>query len=337
MSSHVKAPIVGFGVRLGVVLLLSSCVSADRVPALPAVKKDLDLADTEAIFESISNWGRWDNELGAVNLITSEKRRAAARLVTRGITVSMAREVIKEAVDSSKPFRHRMTVLGSPEGFASANDEYSVDYHGFTQTHVDALCHIFYQGKMFGGHPYTEVTEDGAGRFDIAALSSGLFTRGVLMDIPRLLGKDYLDGSRAIYPEDLDAWERRAGVRVGSGDAIIIRTGRWARRAAEGAWEPMEGSAGLHASCLPWLRRRDVAVVGSDLALDVMPSRVEGLVLPVHAGVIVYMGCPILDNLDLEAISDQAAELGRWEFLLTVAPLVVEGGTGSPINPLAAF
>jgi kynurenine formamidase len=315
----------------------SSCVSEDKAAALPAPKKDLSLAETEAIFEAISNWDRWDNELGATNLITPEKRLAAARLVTRGITVSMARDAIKEAVDSSQPFRHKMTVLGSAKGFASANDEYSVDYHGFTQTHVDALCHIFYNGKMFGGHPYTDVTDAGAKRFDIVALKNGIFTRGVLFDIPRLLGKDYLEASRAIYPEDLDAWEQIAGVKVGSGDAIIVRTGRWARRAAEGAWKPMEGSAGLHASCLPWLRRRDVAVVASDLALDVMPSRVEGLVLPVHAGVITYMGCPILDNLDLEAVSKKAAELGRWEFLLTVAPLAVGGGTGSPINPLAAF
>jgi len=99
----------------------------------------------------------------------------------------------------------------------------------------------------------------------------------------------------------------------------------------------MDGSAGLHASCLPWLKKRDVAVVGSDLATDVMPSQVKGIVLPVHLVLIVGMGVPILDNLDLEAAAEVAAEQKRWEFLLTVAPLAVEGGTGSPVNPIAVF
>jgi kynurenine formamidase len=289
------------------------------------------------MLESISNWNRWDNELGTVNLITAEKRREAARLVTDGVSVSMAHNAIKEAVDSSQPFEQRMVQLGGPEGVTGANDAYSVDYHGFTQTHIDALCHIFHNGKMFNGRPYTDVTEAGAKTFSVTTMKDGIFTRGVLMDMPRLLGKDFLDGSRPIYPQDLDAWEREAGVKVGEGDAIIIRTGRWARRAAQGGWEPMKNSCGLHASCLPWLKERDVAVVGSDLALDVMPSRVEGVLFPVHLGVIVYLGMPILDNLDLETIAEAAAARKRWTFLLTVAPLAVEGGTGSPVNPIATF
>jgi len=159
----------------------------------------------------------------------------------------------------------------------------------------------------------------------------------VLVDLPRLLGNEYLPANRAIYPEDLDAWEKKFNTRLASGDAVLFRTGRWARRAAEGSWKIMEGSAGLHASCLPWLKKRDVAVVGSDLATDVMPSHVKGIDLPVHLVLIVGMGVPILDNLDLEAVAALAAEQKRCEFLLTVAPLAVEGGTGSPVNPIAVF
>jgi len=298
---------------------------------------DLSRADFDKILESITNWNRWDNELGTVNLITPEKRLQAARLVSEGVPVSLAHNAIKEAVDSSAPFEQRMVQLGGPEGVTGANDEYCVAYHGFTQTHIDALCHVFYNGKMFNGHPYTDVTEEGAKRFSINAMRDGIFTRGVLMDMPRLLGKDFLDGSRPIYPEDLEAWEKEAGVKVGEGDAIIIRTGRWARRAAQGGWEPMQNSCGVHASCLPWLKARDVAVVGSDLALDVMPSRVEGFLFPVHVGALVYMGTPILDNLDLETVAEAAAARKRWTFLLTVAPLAVDGGTGSPVNPIATF
>jgi kynurenine formamidase len=317
-------------------LALSVGCQSTAPKAAPAAW-ELSRVDFQKILESITNWNRWDNELGTVNFITSQKRRDAAQLVTDGVSMSMARNAIKEAVDSSAPFEQRMVQLGGPEGVTGANDAYSVDYHGFTQTHIDALCHIFHNGKMFNGHPYTDVTEAGAKTLSITALKDGIFTRGVLMDIPRLLGKDFLDGSRPIYPADLDAWEKESGVKVGKGDAIIIRTGRWARRAAEGGWEPMKNSCGLHASCLPWLKAREVAVVGSDLALDVMPSRVEGILFPVHLGVIVYMGAPILDNLDVEAVAEAAAARKRWTFLLTVAPLAVDGGTGSPINPIATF
>jgi len=155
--------------------------------------------------------------------------------------------------------------------------------------------------------------------------------------MPQLLGVRYLEGTRALYPEDLDAWEAKAGVRVGAGDAILIRTGRWTRRQLEGPWKILKGSAGLHASCLPWLKKRDVALVGSDLALDVLPSGVEGFELPVHWVCGVALGTPILDNCDLETVSAAAHARHRWVFLLSVAPLAVEGGTGSPVNPIAIY
>jgi kynurenine formamidase len=171
----------------------------------------------------------------------------------------------------------------------------------------------------------------------VANAKNGIFTRCVLMDMPRHFGVRYLEGGRAIYPDDLEAWEKSAGVKVESGDAVLIRTGSWLRAEVEGPWEIEKNTAGLHASCLPWLRKRDVAVVGSDLALDVLPSQVEDFPMPVHWTVVVYLGMPILDNCNLEDVAEAAAARKRWAFLLTVAPLVVEGGTGSPVNPLATF
>jgi len=202
---------------------------------------------------------------------------------------------------------------------------------------MDFLCHMSYQGKMYNGYSYKEVSEAGAAKLAVLNAKQGIFTRCVLMDIPRLLGVRFLEGGQAIYPAHLDAWEKAAGFKVESGDVVLINTGRWERAKVEGEWDIMKSSAGLHASCLPWLKARDVAIVGSDLSLDVLPSGVEGVVLPVHLVVLVAMGMPILDNLDLGAVSAAAEAHKRWMFALTVAPLAVPGGTGSPVNPLATF
>jgi kynurenine formamidase len=287
---------------------------------------------------SLSNWGRWgkEDELGALNLITPSKRKQTATLVKEGLTISLAHNTIKTKEEDSPPFEHRMVETGANSQVSSA-DVYSVQYHGYTQTHLDALCHLFYEGKMYNGFSQREVGEKGAARLSVIHVKNGILTRGVLVDLPNLFGVPYLKGPKPVYAEDLEAWEKKSGVKIGSGDAVLIRTGRWARRAAEGSWDIGNNSAGLHASCLPWLKKRDIAVLGSDLATDVMPSGVNGVAMPVHQVAIVAMGVPILDNCDLEELSKTAARLKRWEFQLTVAPLAVEGGTGSPVNPIASF
>jgi kynurenine formamidase len=305
----------------------------------PAAKKQLSKDDIDGMMTSLSNWGRWgkDDQLGALNLITPDKRKQAAALIKEGVTISLGRDVIKERADSSPPFVHKMMIPREGQEIASAGDEYSVAYHGFTITHMDALCHLFYKGKMYNGFSQKEVTAKGARKLGILNVKNGVFTRCVLMDMPRHFGSRYLEGGRAIYPEDLDAWEKKTGVKVEAGDCVLIRTGRWARREVEGEWDIMKKSAGLHASCLPWLKKRDAAIVGSDLATDIMPSGIDGFELPVHWVAVVAMGMPILDNCDLEKISAEANARKRWVFALTVAPLAVEGGTGSPVNPLAMF
>ena len=157
------------------------------------------------------------------------------------------------------------------------------------------------------------------------------------MDIARLKGVDYLERGTPIYPEDLDAWEKKARLKVGSGDVVFIRTGRWALRAEKGPWAVSKGSAGLHASCAKWLKSRDVAILGSDAASDVMPSGIDGVAQPIHTLVLVAMGMPIFDNCDLELLGRESSRRQRWEFLLTAAPLAVPGATGSALNPIATF
>jgi len=303
-------------------------------PVAPSQQK-LTKADIDRLMTELSNWGRWgkDDQLGAMNLITPAKRKQAAAMVREGVSVSLAHDVEKErAADTTSPFQHTMTL--TPQ---FSLDAYSVNYHGYAHTHLDALCHMFYQGRMYNGFSQEEVTQKGAGRLSILNLKQGVFTRGILMDIARLKGLPYLEPETPIYPEDLEAWEKKAGVKVSPGDVIFIRTGRWARRAALGPWDVSKHSAGLHASCARWLKQRGVAILGSDAASDVVPSLVEGVTLPLHQLVLVALGVHIFDNCDLEAVGEAAANRKRWEFLLTAAPLAVQGGTGSPLNPIAMF
>jgi kynurenine formamidase len=196
---------------------------------------------------------------------------------------------------------------------------------------------MFHEGKMFNGFAQQQVTPQGAGKLAVLNFKRGIFTRGILMDMPRLKGVESLEPGTPIYPADLEAWEKQAGMKVSSGDVIFIRTGRWALRDAKGPWPASQKSAGLHASCARWLKQRDVAALGSDAASDVMPSGVEGVNQPIHQLVLIAMGMPIFDNCDLEALSQEAARQSRCAFLLTAAPLAVGGGTGSPLNPIATF
>jgi kynurenine formamidase len=288
----------------------------------------------------LSNWGRWgkDDEMGAMNLITPAKRKQAVSLVTEGASFSLARDAEKvKAIDNPVPFGHVMTKTGFNNPGSSSGDTFTISHHGYAHTHMDSLCHFFYKGKMFNGYSQEMVTEQGAAKLSIRNFKNGIVTRGILMDIPRLKGLDYLEPGTPIYPEDLDAWETMAHVKVGSGDVVFIRTGRWALRDAKGPWEVSKKSAGLDATCAKWLKSRDVAILGSDAASDVMPSGIDGVVQPIHTLVLVAMGMPILDNCDLELIGKEASRRKRWEFLLTASPLAVPGATGSALNPIATF
>ena len=308
--------------------------------AAPVADRNLTKADIDRWMTELSNWNRWgkDDQIGTVNLITDAKRKQAAALVREGVSVSLARESeITPAADNSSPFGHKMIWTGKNTPGQFSLDEYTVNYHGYAHTHMDALCHMFYQGKMYNGFSQQTVTDKGAAKNAITNFKNGIMSRGILIDIPLLKGVPYLEPSTPVYPEDLEAWEKKAGVKIGSGDIVFLRTGRWARRAAKGPWDASAHSAGFYASCAKWLKNRDVAMVGSDAASDVMPSMVEGVAQPIHQLFLIAMGTPIFDNCDLEAISKAAAQRKRWEFLLTASPIPVTGGTGSPLNPIATF
>jgi hypothetical protein len=301
-------------------------------------------ADLDRWKKDLSNWGRWgkDDQKGTLNLITPVKRRQAASLVKEGIAVSLARDAATDKdVDNAQPYEHAMVAVRD----AVSTDRIAVSFHGYAHTHLDGLAHHFLDGKMYNGFSRDEyVTKDaGATKGSIHNVKEGIFTRGVLVDLPQLKGVPYLEPGTPVFVEDLEAWEKRAGVRISAGDAVFIRTGRWIRRARMGPWDVSQNAAGLDASVIPWLRQRDVALLGSESALSVAPNPSTTRItnpddyLPVHNFVLVALGMPVLDNCQLDALSEAAAARHRWEFLVTATPLPLVRGTGSPINPTAVF
>ena len=292
-------------------------------------RPEITEAQVDQWMQELSNWGRWgaDDQLGTVNLITPAKRRAALALATTGEVVSLSLPISivppPDSPDSTAAFTS-LRVSNIPSGFLMERQQ--VAFHGSTVSHLDALCHAHHEGKIYNGHALAEIfNENGCSQMGINGLAGGIVTRGVLLDIPRLKGLDALESGTHVYPEDIEAWERRTGVTVSSGDAIFLRTGRWKN----------DNRSGYDITVAPWLKQRDVALIGSDGTQDV--GQIPGTVLPFHKLVLVALGANIFDNMDLEALSETAVRINRWEFLLVAAPIPNPGGTGSPLNPLAIF
>ena len=301
----------------------------------------------ESMFDRVKNWGRWgdDDERGALNLLTPERTALAAREVRTGRTVSCALDLATQsAPDNPRPVEHFMITAGDCRGdnplpgFEQSTDFMGVACHGMAFTHVDALCHIFIDGVMYNGVAAAEVSSHGARRNSIIAAASGICGRGVLLDIPLLSGADWLPPSHRVTVAELEAAEAAHGVEVGPGDILLVSTGRGRWRHAEGPGIITQGMAGLDAECVPWLRERDVAVLGSDGVSDgVGGEMVTGWAMPIHQCVIAGMGVHLIDNMDLAALVQACADEGRWSFMLNVAPLRLIGGTGCVVNPIAVL
>jgi kynurenine formamidase len=322
-----------------IVVLGALALVARRVPAVAQTRGTEHPLVTQAEFSrwgrDLSNWGRWgkDDELGALNLITPAKRRAAAALVKDGVTISLATDVNEvRSGDNPTPYERVVTSVGP----TYAMDRLAVTYHGGAHTHIDALSHRIVDGRIYNGVDAKAVTrENGATKSSIYTAHAGIVTRGVLMDLPALKGVEFLQPGTRIFVEDLEAWEKQAGVTVSAGDALFIRTGRWVRQAKTGA-DATSDTSGLDASVIPWLKRRDVAVLASEYAVDARPSS-EVAGLGVHDFALAYLGIHVIDNCDLTTLAAAASARRRWAFQFVAAPLPIRTGTGSPLNPLAIF
>lgn len=307
--------------------------------------------------ERLSNWGRWGagDELGTLNLVDAECRRAAAALVRDGHVVSCA-QLIDPDGQHPGPHRPQRMMIRSGEGLgdehrvppayaelagtgASAIEYIGMVFHGDGITHLDAPGHMFWDRRAYNDTPAELVSaEHGATALAVTAAGSGIVTRGVLLDIAALHERDWLPPGTAVTPADLAAAEARQRVRVRPGDAVLLRTGHAAFCRAAGPSAANAGPrSGWAAECLPWLYERDVALVGSDAVNDPLPSPYPGIPLPMHYVGIVAMGLWLLDNCDLEELSAACVGFGRHEFMFSVAPLRLAGSTGSPVNPLATL
>lgn len=284
-----------------------------------------------------TNWGRWgaDDQKGAINLITPEKRRAAAALVRNGRAVSLSRILATVAGPSNpNPAQHFMRWSGRPGG-GGAVDYYGLIYHGYTTTHIDALCHVWDEHGMWNGRdPGDEITPMGARFGDIDQWKEGIITRGVLLDVVKHRGEPFVTEEQPVHGWELAEIAAAQGVSLEPGDAVLVYSGREAWHAQHPEWNGGPLGPGLHASVLPFLRDSDVSVLGWDM-MDQSPNE-YGVTWTVHGALYAY-GVALLDNALLQPLAEACAEEGRYTFMLTIAPLRVRGGTGSPCNPIALF
>jgi kynurenine formamidase len=291
-----------------------------------------------ALFRKLSAWGRWgdDDERGALNHLTPERVAAAADLAREGISVTLSRPLnTVEAADNPLPADHHMTAWGGSESLSFAKDYVGVDYHNDTHTHIDALCHVAYQGSLYNGAPADAVSSRGATAQTIEVLKDGLVGRGVLLDIPRLREVDWLEPGDSVFRDDLEAAEEEHGVSVRDGDILLVRTGHARRLRDVGTWDTAAAKAGLHPTAMTFLADHGVAALGSDSNGDTAPSTTAGVAFPIHVLALTAMGIHLLDYLQFEELRAACEQTERWEFLLVAAPLRITGGTGSPLNPIA--
>ena len=299
---------------------------------------------------SLSNWGRWgdDDQMGCLNLITPEKRKQAAALVQDGVTVSCTRPITTE-MTPEVTYQVQRFMVDSGEGRDTdpperklirrgASEFIGMVFHGQTITHIDALSHYSWQAKLYNGRPASLITsKEGAQSHSIEVASDGIVTRGVLLDITRVRGANWMGADDPVMPEDLAAAEELQGVRVQEGDVLLVRTGNYRMRLEGGPRPRTEPATACQVACTPWFKERGVAMLGTDTSNDIRPSHYATVTAPLHTVSLVTMGMWLIDNANLEQLAEACQERNRYEFMLTMGPLKLRNVTGSPVNPIAIF
>jgi kynurenine formamidase len=288
----------------------------------------------EGYFKELNNWGRWGDadQRGTVNLITEAKRQAAQALVKTGRTVSLARDVTPQPV-----FMYSATFPSKRERADVVLDRFDMVYHGFWITHIDALCHVAWDGELYNGRPFADsLSVAGATWCPIDPLFDGITSRGVLLDVAAGRKEGYVTVGHPVTPRELDETARRQGVRIEPGDVVVVRSGDEVFRREHPDWVPrVSPHPGLHLSCLEWFREKDIAAISWDM-MDERPIGYAGFGMGVHLA-IPFLGLALVDNTNPERLAAACKEMGRYEFLFTASPLRLVGSTGAPAHPLAIF
>jgi kynurenine formamidase len=299
----------------------------------------------DRLAKAVNNWGRWgpDDQRGTLNFITPDLVRRAAGLVRDGRSFSLAIPLSEDGpqlgfVRGRTNPEHRMIAVhelhgDDVDGVRFSDDAVSMGLQA--ATHWDGLAHVSYAGRMWNGVDPTRVDEAGAQRLSVDQVGP-LVSRGVLLDVARAAGVERLDGGLALTPEHLEAAERLAGVTVGTGDIVLLRTGQMQLLNAGDKWGYAISTAGPSMQTVEWFHAREVAAVATDnLSFEVYPCEIEALQLPVHMLHIVEMGLTQGQNFDLEALAADCADDGRYEFLLVAAPEPFVAACGGPVVPVA--
>lgn len=311
-------------------VVASAVLSSHGVVSGQSGAREVTKEQFERWMTDLSNWGRWgkDDEKGALNLITADKRRQAATLAKTGTIVSLSREIARvKPAPSTEPrpvnsggamWHHFLTSSAPLKDGEYLFERQEIEYHGGTLSHFDALCHVAYQGKNYNGFVFKDIVtlDGGCSKLAVTNAKDGIVTRGLIVDMP----------DTPITPADMAAWEKKTGLRVSPGDALLLRTKRPGAK---------PGKGGYHPSLIPFLKERDIALLGADVPQE--GGQIQGVTLPIHYFTLVALGVNLLDNLALDDLADTAARLKRWEFMLVIEPLRVERGAGSAINPVAVF
>ena len=309
-------------------------------PAVPTPGR-LSEEEFRSLYERLRGQVPWgpDDRRGALNYITAAEVLAAAGEVRLGRTVSLAAPVEHWVMpDNPDPAQHQMKEpLGADAGLglSFSMDRIAMNIHGNADSHIDALCHVIFDGRLYNGVAAGTITETGAAELSISAAADGIVGRGVLLDVPRSRGLPWLDPGDHVTGADLLAAERDQGVRIGQGDIVLVRVGHRQRRNEQGPWDAAKGRAGLHPTVLPLLAQRRIAALGSDGNNDTAPSAAAGVDFPVHVLAVNALGLHLLDYLQFTELTEACAAAGRWSFLCIIAPLRLPTGTGSPVNPIA--
>ncbi len=289
----------------------------------------------ESLFDRLSNEGRWgpDDERGTLNLITSDAVLRGIAAVRRGIVVSMGRELVPDRALPA-PARVAQRMLYQQHVPNGALDSVEIAPHGLAITHVDAPGHVYYEGRVYNGRRAEDiVAPDGLTFGDVAALAGGIVTRGVLLDVAGVRSVPHLEPSDVVTSGDLELAAARAGVTVLPGDAVVVRTG--IERQPESDFLSNVRRTGLDASCVTWMRERDVAVYAGD-CIESFPSTGD-LDMPLHQIGLAGMGLALVDAPMVEPLAETCTEHDQATFLFICAPLPIRGGTGSAVNPLAVL
>jgi kynurenine formamidase len=205
-------------------------------------------------------------------------------------------------------------------------------------TQWDALAHVVFEDTIYNGFGAEWVSSKGALKGSVRNAANGMVGRGVLLDLPRALGVDWLEPGHAIDGDQLQQAADMAGVDVGTGDFLFVRTGAVARAGAEGTWGDYAGgdAPGLGLGSVDWIAERDVAAVAADTwGLEVRPNETPDVFQPLHIVFIVHMGLWLGEIFDLDPLAEDCAADGSYEFFFCGPPLPFTRAVGSPLNPTA--